>query len=199
MNIINSFVCYLCIHNIIEENDEELYHYGIYTFFLLVSNIVFSLFLLFIVDSLFVGIQFLVLLIIVRSYAGGYHSDSAVLCFVLSQSSILTGAYFSQLLAAHVSPENSAFFILLNFLLSTLIIFLSPQEAKENPLELSDRKRFKLILLRLYIIINGLGILLNFANYTVFLCVILTLNTVILLSFAVKLIKSRLLSIRHLK
>lgn len=106
-------------------------------------------------------IVYAVLYIPLRSYAGGYHVGSALVCYLYSVGALVIIAKLSGLL---FTTEGSSLYIV--FFISCLIIgILSPVEDSNKPLDAIEKKvygRRVLVILLLYtgvfVISNLIGI-----------------------------------------
>lgn len=83
------------------------------------------------------SIVFFLCFIGVRRYAGGYHADTQVRCYVISFG-ITVGAF---VFIKYVSISDSAFWILLLGSLVVLLLF-SPVDCENRRLELWEKERY---------------------------------------------------------
>lgn len=70
--------------NIISKDDKEIYNYGLNNGFTVLINFITALFLSYIVRKTDVLLFFLVSFIPLRSYCGGIHCKSRILCYIYS-------------------------------------------------------------------------------------------------------------------
>lgn len=137
------FVQFLIRMEVIRGEDAELYQYGFWSGFLLLVNVLVSVILLALTGRMESGLLYLILLICLRSYTGGYHSDSALLCFFLSQSSLVACAYLADWLRGEIDKTNVWYFFVSAVVMALIIIHFSPYEVKENPLSDNEKKHHK--------------------------------------------------------
>ena len=137
----------LLIQNkIIEEENQELYIYGLHQGFIIILNVITTFLLSMFFQSIWNGIIFLVVYIPLRSYAGGYHAKTELRCFIQSIL-VLVGVFWS---IKHVQEINGIFIFL--FVLAGIIIYIcSPVADQNKPLSKMEieiyRKRSRTIVL----------------------------------------------------
>lgn len=85
MNKIISKLCkYLLLNDIIKEEDISLYEYGFYQIFFYILEYGCLFILAITLDAFWVFLVFLFSIMIIRKNAGGIHSESHLLCFILT-------------------------------------------------------------------------------------------------------------------
>lgn len=138
----------------IDEEKRELYVYGFYMMLshitYLVLAFVFGLIFGCVIESMifYIAFQF------IRRTAGGYHASSETRCQILSAISI-----FSVIVFIRISKVYSFVFplIVLTFLSTVMIFFLSPLDTPEKPLSKKEfkyfRKKSRIILLIIFSVI----------------------------------------------
>ncbi len=142
---IGRFVQYLIRMEVICKEDAEIYEYGFWSAFLLIGNTLVSLFLFALTGQMKSGLLYLVLLIALRSYAGGYHSESALLCFFISQGNMVCSAFLAEWMMGKIGRENQGYFVAFGIAVAIVIIRFAPVEAEGNPLSVGERKLYQKI------------------------------------------------------
>ncbi|MDR1773900.1 MAG: accessory gene regulator B family protein [Clostridioides sp.] len=126
---VEEFTEYLISANIIEEEDKEVYIYGIKNAFILFSHIVLYVVIAVVSGMFKESVFFIVTYFALRMYAGGYHARTQSLCNFFS-----TTVFIMALLAIRYSP-NSVLLCCLIVVVSSIIVFLlSPVEDQNKPL-----------------------------------------------------------------
>lgn len=123
---------------IIKEEEQEIYEFGIRNGMILLLNIVTAFLIGLVTEKLVVVAVFTASFMVLRSYTGGYHSDSRVFCYIGSNLVLFIPVYTEKLFL------KAPFMILLVFLiLATGIIFgLSPMHSKNRKLDDKELKHF---------------------------------------------------------
>lgn len=125
-------------HDIIDQEDFENYQFGIQLCLLIFLNVVTTTAIALTFKMLFETVVFMVVLIPLRTYAGGYHAKTQMRCYFLSI--VIIAAY---LLTIKFIPLDN--FIWLVFLLfsSTVTFILAPVEDKNKPLSQKEKAVYK--------------------------------------------------------
>ena len=77
---------------IIKEEEQELYQFGIRNCMILLLNVVTALVIGLLTEQLAVVAEFTLSFMVLRSYTGGYHSDSRIFCYLgAAGSGLYTG------------------------------------------------------------------------------------------------------------
>lgn len=116
-------------YDVITEDDYEVYIFGVYQNIVLIINLLTS-FTIFALAGLIVeGILFSVFYSLLRSYAGGYHSQSLLVCYVLSVLATVVIAYI-------VNNINISYLLLIIYLMSMILIWrLAPVDTRNKRLD----------------------------------------------------------------
>lgn len=116
-------------YDVITEEDYEVYIFGVYQNIVLIINLLTS-FTIFALAGLIVeGILFSVFYSLLRSYAGGYHSQSLLVCYVLSVLVTVVIAYI-------VNNINISYLLLIIYLMSMILIWrLAPVDTRNKRLD----------------------------------------------------------------
>lgn len=116
-------------YDVITEDDYEVYIFGVYQNIVLIINLLTS-FTIFALAGLIVeGILFSVFYSLLRSYAGGYHSQSLLVCYVLSVLVTVVIAYI-------VNNINISYLLLIIYFISMILIWrLAPVDTRNKRLD----------------------------------------------------------------
>ncbi len=143
-----SMASFFVKYKVAKEEDEELYIYGLQT----ILSSVFALLLILVFamikrDLIETGL-FLVCLVLMRSYTGGYHTKKYWSCCLVTLSCYLLNMYIGKM----VGSSNELFVL---YLVSILIILLiSPLESKNKPIREMDMPKFKIIVIGICLIFS---------------------------------------------
>ncbi len=154
--IINHVVTKLVCDDIIEESDREIYQYGLQqclaTCFNWVCTIAIGIWFKMLWESVF----FIIVFIPLRTYVGGYHAKTQLLCHVYS---VLVIVIVMELI------KNLNFSLAYDIPLAILCAFaigtITPVESKNKKLSVGEKKKYKkksMIVLGIEIVILFLGI-----------------------------------------
>lgn len=163
-------------------DDVDLIAYGffavlskfIYGAICVISGLVFNRF----VESIVFYISFL----FIRKYAGGFHASSEIKCFIASTCSIICA-----IACIHLASEIQTFRYVMMFVsvLSTvLIVFYSPVASQENPLSVTETKKYaRISIIRITCLILLLIVFctFNFLNYSLSICGAIIIESILLL------------------
>ena len=123
---------------IIKEEEQELYQFGIRNGMILLLNVVTALVIGLLTEQLAVVAVFTLSFMVLRSYTGGYHSDSRIFCYLGSNLVLLVPVYTQA-----VFYKTSLACLLAVLLVSAEIIFLlSPMHSKNRKLDKEEQKHF---------------------------------------------------------
>lgn len=123
---------------IIKEEEQGIYEFGIRNGMILFLDIVTAFLIGLLTGKLAVVALFTVSFMVLRSYTGGYHSDSRVFCYIGSNLVLFVPVYTGALFA-----ETAKGILLLFLSLAVVIIFLlSPMHSKNRRLDEKEQKHF---------------------------------------------------------
>lgn len=123
---------------IIKEEEQGLYEFGIRNGMILFLDIVTAFLIGLLTGRLAVVALFTVSFMVLRSYTGGYHSDSRVFCYIGSNLVLFVPVYTGTLFA-----ETGKGILLLFLSLAVVIIFIfSPMHSKNRRLDEKEQKHF---------------------------------------------------------
>ncbi len=194
--MINSLSLLLAKHlyktSIITESDMELYAYG---FFVLISRILFliiSVIFGMIFNIIIESILFYILFSFIRSYAGGIHAPTELLCTIFTTISLFLSVLGIKLMLNY-GEQKIAYVVYFVSLL--IIIILSPLDTKEKPLSSNEKKHFKVKTCCILIFILSISIVaVVFSKINIFYASMmsLVLESILLLSGKIKLIFAKM-------
>ena len=128
----------LIAEEIINDEDKELYHYGIEQGTILLVNILSSVILGLALGCLDIVILFFLYFIPLRTFCGGIHSKSALMCYIYSMLSLFV------ICSLIKSGVYSTYFFVFSALLSAIAIDrLSPVEDPNKPLDETEQMVYK--------------------------------------------------------
>jgi len=164
-------VDFMIQNEVISSEDKEIYVYGLKQGFILLLNILTTLFIGFLFNKVLKTIIFLAAYIPLRIYAGGYHARTQLRCYICSV--VLT---ISVLLAVEFIPWTN-FIVTVVAAISGMIIFiLSPVEDMNKPLDAVEvriyGKRARIILC---IELGVLALVINFGENSIAECILVSL------------------------
>ncbi|MEF9992530.1 MAG: accessory gene regulator B family protein [Romboutsia sp.] len=126
----------------IDKEDYEVYKYGFEILIAFITNIVIVLIIGLLFNKIFYSIVFLACYCPIRQFAGGYHANNYTNCLLI---------FILIFILTMNIPLNvdSQIYTLIIFTISTLscigIFILAPLEHRNNPLTLSEIKKYKKI------------------------------------------------------
>ncbi|MGB8452051.1 MAG: accessory gene regulator B family protein [Anaerocolumna sp.] len=143
-NIASFFVKY----GVAKEEDEELYIYGLQTILSSIFSLSLILIIAYIKRNMIETGFYLVCLVLMRSYTGGYHAKQYWSCCFMTLSFYLLNMYIGRTAASY----NLLF---IYYLVSIFIILrFSPLENKNRPIREKDIPKFKIIIIGLCLVFS---------------------------------------------
>lgn len=148
----------------IQEDEKDIYAYGLQQGLFIILNIVTSIFIGILADMLWQCVLFMGIYLPLRSFAGGYHARSPWLCYLYSAILITT-----VLLPIKFVAWTNFMCLGITLFAGAVIFILSPVEDMNKPLDSVEviryRKRtrtiliFQIIIFFLFLILKVNGIL----------------------------------------
>ena len=123
-------VNYLIYKNVIDNDHQEIYRYGLGQIFSTTLNILTTLLLGIIFGEIYQSLIFVFAFMILRTYSGGYDAKTPIRCYFLTTISIAAG-----LSAMKFIVINRFIYLGLLILSSLIIITLSPIGTANKPLD----------------------------------------------------------------
>lgn len=141
MNVLNRIsekITNELIHNeIIDECDLEIYSFGIYQGVGFIVNVLTTILIFSLFDMLIQGLIFSAGYFLLRSYAGGFHSESTLSCYILSAFLMILSSIVMRILVLDASLW------LLFFILWLFIFAYAPVDTKTKRLDAVERKVYQ--------------------------------------------------------
>lgn len=131
-------VNYLIYKNVIDNDHQEIYRYGLGQIFSTTLNILTTLLLGIIFGEIYQSLIFVFAFMILRTYSGGYHAKTPIRCYFLTTISIAAG-----LSAMKFILINKFIYLGLLILSSLIIITLSPIGTANKPLDEIEKIIYK--------------------------------------------------------
>ena len=122
----------------IKSEDRELYQYGIEQGIMILLNMITALVIGLIFHCLFYVVIFSAAFIPLRTYSGGFHAKTSLMCYVLS---VLTLVVFCILIKVLCFPN--ILWIIISIMCSIIILVLSPVETENKPLDKMEVKVYR--------------------------------------------------------
>ena len=151
---------YMLNNNIILEQDKEIYLFGLISMLRILLNIITLISIGILFGMVGECIVFVIFIILLRTYSGGFHSDNPTICYFISVITVILA-----LLSIKFEVLNMYGSIVLLVASLALILKYAPVEHKNKPLEEIEIKVYRR---RLLVVMAGLlfiSILLIFLNF----------------------------------
>ena len=123
---------------IIKEEEQEIYQFGIRNGMIILLNVLTAFLIGLVTEKLFIVAVFTLSFMALRSYTGGYHSDSRIFCYVGSNLVLFIPVYTEMLF---VQTDNYILIILLALAVG-IIMVCSPMNSKNRKLDEAEQKHF---------------------------------------------------------
>ena len=125
-------------NGIIEEEDRDLYSYGLQQGFIIIWNIFTTVTIGIIFGQVWESILFMLTYFPLRSSAGGYHARTPLRCYLLSIIMII-----AVLISMRLPIWNSVISFMSVIVSSVVILLLAPVEDSNKPLDATESVVFK--------------------------------------------------------
>ncbi len=150
---LNSIVDWLIQNENINEEDRDVYYFGLRQSVIYLMNILTFLIIAISFGMLWSVGVFLIIYMVLRQYAGGYHAETDFGCYLSSTAVIIIVAYI--LKQYHISLNTTMIILILS---TIAIVVLGPVEDHHKPLDYMEvkvySKRMRLLLFGELIIIT---------------------------------------------
>ena len=137
---------------IIEENDREIYSYGLKEGIIILQNLIISFGLGILFNSFVQTLAFLGAYIPLRSFAGGYHAATEKRCFAYSLGLIL----LLELYFTFGMSKSHGYLYPLAIIAIVIIYKCAPLQSENKPLSLKEKHDYSLIVKKALLIEIGL-------------------------------------------
>ena len=169
-------------HNIIKEQDREIYKYGLCTLKHKLISFAAAVVIALILRKLSILLLLLVCMMPIRRYAGGFHESSAVRCFIVSQ---LMFVAMELIVDRAASSDIGMIIALLGAAVGSIIIIKkAPVESVNRPLLERQVKKYRRIALVLCAVWNLAMVALYYCNmprYVFVIALVLTVQGILLI------------------
>lgn len=125
---------------LIEDDDFELYHYGLFIVMTDVFLLVVSILMGLVLKTLLSSIVFLVVFMLSRRYAGGMHVKTEACCLTLTLSFLLLSNIAIKL---SLDNESALLCLILQSICTVILVTVSPVTTPQKELEESEKIMFK--------------------------------------------------------
>lgn len=139
-NITNHVVQNLLQTNIIQQEDIDVYVFGIETFFSDVFNLITTAIIGIMIGQFWECFMFQVIFISLRSWTGGYHASSEWKCWILSNAMVIGILLLSRRLPIWFDPSAGLCLLLVA---ACIILALAPVDNENNPLNSDEIRTYK--------------------------------------------------------
>ena len=116
--------------NVIEDCNREIYLFGVDQFLMIALNIVTTIVIGLVLGELWQSILFVLMFMVLRSYAGGYHASTPVGCYFLTSSIIAIALSVLKFIEINVLVCVGLLIIS-----GVVILILSPVQSENKPLD----------------------------------------------------------------
>jgi len=158
----------------VPQEDKELYEFGIRQGIFLILNILTTAVLGLAVGMLWQSVVFLIVYYPIRSYAGGYHTNSPLTCYLFSVPLTLFVLFGMKLL-----PWSIASILIVFVIALVVVVSLAPVEDSHKPLDQLERKVYKRKTCIMFALLSGFVIaFLSFGLEQIALCLVMAALTV---------------------
>lgn len=123
----------------VDEEDKEIYLFGIYQGLIFLLNVVTALLTGIILDMFLESVLFLICFIPLRIFAGGYHAKTQFRCYVMSTVTTVILLYLIAFL-----QKNMGVGVIAVYIVAACIIWkFAPVQDKNKPLDLDEQKKYR--------------------------------------------------------
>ena len=150
--------------NTIQSENREIYRYGLEQGFTIILNIVTIIIIGIVLKALPQSLLFMLFYSPLRSYAGGYHAQTATRCYAYSIVIIVL-----ILLAIKFAPITNLIHTFITIISFIIILFLAPVQDHNKPLDKTEHRVYKFRTLNVLIIEFSLFILALYFNWQMFI------------------------------
>ena len=177
--------------NIIRSDERELYSYGFNQGLTILLNLLTALVIGLFFNCVLEIIIFMTAYIPLRSYAGGYHAKTPLICYCLSTLLLVLVEF-----AVKYLHFNLFEFLVVYFVTSAVILILSPIEDLNKPLECIECKTYKRKVIKIWIIESIILWVLFVLDFKIYAFCILIVYFVLTIMLVLGLLKNCLITYR---
>ncbi|NLO99413.1 MAG: accessory gene regulator B family protein [Clostridiaceae bacterium] len=136
------FTDFLLMKEIIENENREIYEYGLVALFSTAINIIVVLTIGIIAGLILESMFFILMFGVIRIYSGGYHAESHISCVL-----IFVGFYCASMAVAKFLPVEmgNVFSLSAGIISFAIILYLAPVEHKNKPFIEGEQRKFQIL------------------------------------------------------
>lgn len=123
---------------IIKEEEREIYQYGLSNGMVILLNLFTALLIGVFSGHLLSAALFTLFFMLLRSYSGGYHSDSRVFCYLVSSTVLLIPVYTFEVM----TKISTGLVVAILLAASAVIFILSTMDSPKRKLDEEEKKHF---------------------------------------------------------
>lgn len=123
---------------IIEESDQDIYRFGIQNGFIILLNLFTAFLIGLLTQKLPVVFVFTLSFMTLRSFSGGYHSESKAFCYICSNLVLLIPIYTIEVFEKVPFATNCCILVVA----CAVILLLSPMNSSKRTLDGAEKKHF---------------------------------------------------------
>ena len=127
-------------HKIILENEKDIYNY---CFEVLLSSIISTITIILIslfLKSTYNTIFFLLGFFICRKFSGGYHANTHLNCFLITQAIFTSFSILSKLI---IIEKKILFLTIISLCATILVLLFAPVDNINKPMSIDERRKYK--------------------------------------------------------
>lgn len=138
MTLSEKFTDKLLEMQIIKDEEKDIYSYGFKQGIILLINMITMIIIGLLFNMIWESIIFMVSYSFLRVYAGGYHANSNLSCYLFSVAMMAAVLWLIKLI-----PWNSFICSIIAVVTSMIILLLAPVEDNNKPLDKKEKEVFK--------------------------------------------------------
>lgn len=163
MNRLAEYItAWLMKHGTVAEEDKELYEYAVYSFILSISPVIMIMIIGCIMGKPMESILIIVPFMFMRKFSGGFHAKHAWVCMIFSCSILFLCVYMVAYL------KHNIFLDIIMLWATISLVLLSPIDSENRRLDLSEKKRYKVITGFMVVAFAIIYCVLLFAGYEIY-------------------------------
>lgn len=179
LNLSNKITEFLIKNNAVQDDEKEVYIYGLELFLSSIVNFAIILFIGYLFDRFFETIIFLITFCPLRQFSGGFHASNYARCTIYFNLIYIGIIQLEKYLLLHIEQ----YILLLILVITSLIIALmAPIEDSNKPLNNYEKHLFKSKSIKILIFWNVMVVLEIFIFKVKVLCLIYSVIAVVLLA-----------------
>ena len=179
--ISSSITKFLLKKSVIQDEEKELYDYGLFMLISYVAFFMLSVLFGLILNILFLSLLFFFIFCLVRNFAGGIHANTEIKCDIATSISLLISELLIKLLLYYNLIEIAFIMLILS---AITLIFVKPITSSNKEITLQEKRIFykKVIVITIFsVFISLICLLFNFYGIVMSISVGLSLASVLLI------------------